>query len=118
MTHTPGPWSFDLKGCETSYGFPIITKANGHLIAMLCDKNEANAILLAAAPALAEAVKALGVCGPCGGSGRYQENKKRLNDPKRVTRPQDFKPETVCRKCGGSGLNPIASEVLKKAGVL
>jgi hypothetical protein len=45
--HTPGPWMVDLAGCETSHGLPIVTKANGHLLAMLAERNEANARLIA-----------------------------------------------------------------------
>jgi hypothetical protein len=47
---SPPPWRLNMKGCETSYGLPTIKKANGHLIAHLCDRNEANGHLIEAAP--------------------------------------------------------------------
>lgn len=50
--HTPGPWTASPLGCETSHGLPTIHKANGHLVAELCDRNMANARLIAAAPEL------------------------------------------------------------------
>jgi hypothetical protein len=57
VAHTPGPWTYNMTGCESSHGLPIITKANGHLVAELCDHNEANARLIATAPELLEALK-------------------------------------------------------------
>lgn len=50
-------WNYSMKGCMTSHGLPIITAANGHLIASLCSHNERHARLIAAAPALLEAAR-------------------------------------------------------------
>jgi hypothetical protein len=61
---------------------------------------------------LAEAVKTLGKCGSCGGSGRYL-NRWITND-ETTGKPKPMEEEVECRKCGGSGLNPIATAVLAK----
>ena len=57
--HTPGPWTVNMTGCLTSHGMPIITKYNGHLLAQLAIKNEANARLIAAAPDLLDIAQRL-----------------------------------------------------------
>jgi len=54
---TPWPWNYGMAGCITSNGMPIISKANGHLVANLASHNEANAKLIAAAPELLEALQ-------------------------------------------------------------
>jgi hypothetical protein len=51
------PWLFDMEGCGTSHGLPIITKANGHLVAHLCERSIKNARLIAAAPELLACVE-------------------------------------------------------------
>lgn len=52
------PWSYDMAGCMTSQGMPIVTKANGHLVAFVTDsRDEKNAALIAAAPALLHAAQ-------------------------------------------------------------
>lgn len=53
----PGKWDYDMAGCETSHGLPIITKANGHLVATLCEHSATNARLIAAAPELLAALR-------------------------------------------------------------
>lgn len=53
------PWNFDMNGCETSHGLPIITKANGHLVAQLASHSKKDARLIAAAPALLSALDAV-----------------------------------------------------------
>jgi hypothetical protein len=55
--HTPGPWRAEAEGCLTSHSLPVIVKSNGHLVAQLCDRNVANARLIAAAPELLEALQ-------------------------------------------------------------
>lgn len=57
--HSPAPWRLRMEGCATSNGLPIITKANGHLVAHLCDRNAADGHLLAAAPDLLSACEEL-----------------------------------------------------------
>ena len=57
--HTPGPWKYNLDGCPTSMGLPIVQAKNGHLIADLCTHNEGNARLIAAAPEMAELLRQL-----------------------------------------------------------
>lgn len=59
MTHTPGPWHVEPEGCETSDGLPVICKANGHLVAMLADRNLDNASLIAESPELLAVCKEL-----------------------------------------------------------
>lgn len=46
MSATPTPYKYDMNGCETSHGLPIILKANGHLLATLADRNEDTAAFI------------------------------------------------------------------------
>lgn len=58
-------WKYDKRGCVTSHGLPIVTKANGHLVAHLCERNDANGRIIAAAPDLLAALRELvAVIGP------------------------------------------------------
>ena len=54
---SPAPWRVYPHGCDSSHGLPIITKKNGHLIAIMADRNLANARVIAAAPELLEALR-------------------------------------------------------------
>lgn len=45
------------EGCETSHGLPVIVKANGHLVAQMCERNLSTAKMMAAAPELLEALQ-------------------------------------------------------------
>lgn len=56
MRTIPAPWTVNGDGCPTSQGLPIIQKANGHLLAVMADRNPANAALVASAPEMLEAL--------------------------------------------------------------
>jgi len=55
-----------------------------------------------------EALESLGKCGSCGGTGRYKD--------KGFRGERGFVSEEVeCRKCDGTGVNPIARAALSRA---
>lgn len=51
-THTPGPWSYDTSGVKT---FMVFNEDERLVASSIC--NKADAVLLAAAPALLEALQ-------------------------------------------------------------
>jgi len=62
---------------------------------------------------LREAVKVLGKCGSCGGSGVYTNRgiKDEGSGPK-VIKGKVYNEQVQCRKCDGTGMSKIARDAL------
>lgn len=62
---------------------------------------------------LREAVRLLGRCGSCGGSGTYINRgfKDDTSGPKLI-RGKFYNEEVTCRKCEGTGMSKIARDAL------
>jgi hypothetical protein len=57
-THTPGPW-YEMTRGRNEYQSAICQEATGNTVALTYTSNDADARLIAAAPALLEALKDL-----------------------------------------------------------
>ena len=64
MAHTPGPWYIDCQNESAAIGYRAIVDKDGYTVCSPSPMGQANARLIAAAPALLAALQSIAEIGP------------------------------------------------------